>query len=57
MDFPSDSPSNEPTSPEQRTGAEDLEKLGKNEQEELTEVQERVNAYIEKNDLTDKLGG
>lgn len=56
MDFPSDSPSNEPTSPEQRTGAEDLEKLGKNEQEELTEVQERVNAYIEKNDLTDKLG-
>ncbi|CAN7467941.1 flagellar motor protein MotB [Peribacillus frigoritolerans] len=55
MDFPSDSPSNEPTSPEQRTGAEDLEKLGKNEQEELTEVQERVNAYIEKNDLTDKL--
>ncbi|MED3994836.1 flagellar motor protein MotB [Peribacillus frigoritolerans] len=56
MDFPSDSPSNEPTSPEQRTGAVDLEKLGKNEQEELTEVQERVNAYIEKNDLTDKLG-
>ncbi|MFJ7366978.1 flagellar motor protein MotB [Peribacillus frigoritolerans] len=56
MDFPSDAPSNEPTSPEQRTGAEDLEKLGKNEQEELTEVQERVNAYIEKNDLTDKLG-
>ncbi|MGE7649765.1 flagellar motor protein MotB [Peribacillus frigoritolerans] len=56
MDFPSDSPSNEPTSPEQRTGVEDLEKLGKNEQEELTEVQERVNAYIEKNDLTDKLG-
>ncbi len=56
MDFPSDSPSNEPTSPEQRTGAEDLEKLGKNEQEELTEVQERVNAYIQKNDLTDKLG-
>jgi chemotaxis protein MotB len=56
MDFPSDSPSNEPTSPEQRTGAEDLEKLGKNEQEELTEVQERVNAYIEKNDLTEKLG-
>ncbi|MFK4388609.1 flagellar motor protein MotB [Peribacillus frigoritolerans] len=56
MDFPSDSPSNEPTSPEERTGAEDLEKLGKNEQEELTEVQERVNAYIEKNDLTDKLG-
>ncbi|MEI2471828.1 flagellar motor protein MotB [Peribacillus frigoritolerans] len=56
MDFPSDSPSNEPTSPEQRTGAEDLEKLGKNEQEELTEVQERVNAYIEKKDLTDKLG-
>ncbi|MEV5115214.1 flagellar motor protein MotB [Peribacillus frigoritolerans] len=56
MDFPSDSPSKEPTSPEQRTGAEDLEKLGKNEQEELTEVQERVNAYIEKNDLTDKLG-
>ncbi|MFC8559330.1 flagellar motor protein MotB [Peribacillus frigoritolerans] len=56
MDFPSDSPSNEPTSPEQRTGAEDLEKLGKNEQEELMEVQERVNAYIEKNDLTDKLG-
>ncbi|MES9736358.1 flagellar motor protein MotB [Peribacillus frigoritolerans] len=56
MDFPSDSPSNEPTSPEQRTGAEDLEMLGKNEQEELTEVQERVNAYIEKNDLTDKLG-
>ncbi|CAH0156736.1 Motility protein B [Peribacillus frigoritolerans] len=56
MDFPSDSPSIEPTSPEQRTGAEDLEKLGKNEQEELTEVQERVNAYIEKNDLTDKLG-
>jgi chemotaxis protein MotB len=56
MDFPSDSPSTEPTSPEQRTGAEDLEKLGKNEQEELTEVQERVNAYIEKNDLTDKLG-
>ncbi|MED3711774.1 flagellar motor protein MotB [Peribacillus frigoritolerans] len=55
MDFPSDSPSNEPTSPEQRRGAEDLEKLGKNEQEELTEVQERVNAYIEKNDLTDKL--
>ena len=56
MDFPSDSPSNEPTSPEQRTGAEDLEKLGKNEQEELTEVQERVNAYIQKNDLTNKLG-
>ncbi len=56
MDFPSDSPSNEPTSPEQRSGAEDLEKLGENEQEELTEVQERVNAYIEKNDLTDKLG-
>ncbi|MFE4707207.1 flagellar motor protein MotB [Peribacillus simplex] len=56
MDFPSDSPSNEPTSPEQRTGAEDLEKLGKNEQEELMEVQERVNAYIQKNDLTDKLG-
>ncbi|MFC5364495.1 flagellar motor protein MotB [Peribacillus frigoritolerans] len=56
MDFPSDSPSNEPTSPEQRTGAENLEKLGKNEQEELTEVQERVNAYIEKNDLTNKLG-
>ncbi|MCK1985496.1 MULTISPECIES: flagellar motor protein MotB [Peribacillus] len=56
MEFPSDSPSNEPTSPEQRTGAEDLEKLGKNEQEELTEVQERVNAYIQKNDLTDKLG-
>ncbi|MFE4812074.1 flagellar motor protein MotB [Peribacillus simplex] len=56
MDFPSDSPSNEPTSPEQRTGAEDLEKLGKNEQEELTEVQERVNAYIQKNDLKDKLG-
>ncbi|MDO7485975.1 flagellar motor protein MotB [Peribacillus frigoritolerans] len=56
MDYPSDSPSNEPTSPEQKTGAEDLEKLGKNEQEELTEVQERVDAYIEKNDLTDKLG-
>ncbi|MFE5430171.1 flagellar motor protein MotB [Peribacillus simplex] len=56
MDFPSDSPSNEPTSPEQRTGAEDLEKLGKNEQEDLMEVQERVNAYIQKNDLTDKLG-
>ncbi|MGZ9815473.1 flagellar motor protein MotB [Peribacillus simplex] len=56
MEFPSDSPSNEPTSPEQRTGAEDLEKLGKNEQEELMEVQERVNAYIQKNDLTDKLG-
>ncbi|MED3908562.1 flagellar motor protein MotB [Peribacillus simplex] len=56
MDFPSDSPSNEPTSPEQRTGAEDLEELGKNEQEELMEVQERVNAYIQKNDLTDKLG-
>ncbi|MGG0411761.1 flagellar motor protein MotB [Peribacillus simplex] len=56
MDFPSDSPSNEPTSPEQRTGAEDLEKLGKNEQEDLTEVQERVNAYIQQNDLTDKLG-
>ncbi|MDP1417676.1 flagellar motor protein MotB [Peribacillus simplex] len=56
MDFPSDSPSNEPTSPEQRTGAEDFEKLGKNEQEDLTEVQERVNAYIQKNDLTDKLG-
>ncbi|WP_260286571.1 flagellar motor protein MotB [Peribacillus aracenensis] len=56
MDFPSDSPSNEPTSPEQRTGAEELEKLGKNEQEELMEVQERVNAYIKKNDLTDKLG-
>ena len=56
MDFPSDAPSNEPTSPEQRTGAEELEKLGKNEQEELTEVQERVNAYIEKNELTDKLG-
>ncbi|MBO0997983.1 flagellar motor protein MotB [Bacillus sp. SD075] len=55
-DFPSDSPSNEPTSPEQRTGAEDLEKLGKNEQEELMEVQERVNAYIQKNDLTNKLG-
>ncbi|WP_144527900.1 flagellar motor protein MotB [Peribacillus simplex] len=56
MDFPSDSPSNEPTSPEQRTGAEDLEKLGKKEQEDLMEVQERVNAYIQKNDLTDKLG-
>ncbi|MGG0787283.1 flagellar motor protein MotB [Peribacillus simplex] len=56
MDFPSDSPSNEPTSPEQRTGAEDLEKLVKNEQEDLMEVQERVNAYIQKNDLTDKLG-
>jgi len=56
MDFPSDSPSNEPTSPEQRTGAEKLEKLGKNEQEELMEVQERVNDYIQKNDLTDKLG-
>ncbi|CAH0130090.1 flagellar motor protein MotB [Peribacillus simplex] len=56
MDYPSDSPSNEPTSPEQRTGAENLEKLGKNEQEELMEVQERVNDYIQKNDLTDKLG-
>lgn len=56
MDFPSDSPSNVTTSSEQRTGAENLEKLGKNEQEELTEVQERVDAYIEKNDLTDKLG-
>jgi chemotaxis protein MotB len=56
MEFPSDSPSNEPTSPEQRSGAEDLKKLGKNEQEKLTEVQERVNAYIKKNDLTDKLG-
>ncbi|MGE7906993.1 flagellar motor protein MotB [Peribacillus sp. NPDC094092] len=56
MEFPSDSPSNEPTSPEQRTGAEELEKLGKSEQEELMEVQERVNAYIQKNDLTDKLG-
>ncbi|SIR92536.1 chemotaxis protein MotB [Peribacillus simplex] len=56
MDFPSDSPSNQPTSPEQRTGAEDLKKLGKNEQEDLMEVQERVNAYIQKNDLTDKLG-
>lgn len=55
MDFPSDSPSNEPTSPEQRSGAEDLKKLGKNEQEELTEVQERVNAYIQKNGLTDRL--
>ncbi|MFE4142170.1 flagellar motor protein MotB [Peribacillus sp. YIM B13472] len=56
MDYPSDSPSNEPTSPEQRTGAEKLEKLGKNEQEELMEVQERVNDFIQKNDLTDKLG-
>ncbi|AOH53242.1 flagellar motor protein MotB [Peribacillus muralis] len=55
MEFPSDSPSNEPTSPEQKAGAEDLEKLGKNEQEELTEVKRRVDAYIEKNDLTDKL--
>ncbi|AMM91627.1 flagellar motor protein MotB [Peribacillus simplex] len=56
MEFPSDSPSNEPTSPEQRSGAEDLKKLGKNEQEKLREVQKRVNAYIKKNDLTDKLG-
>ncbi|MGG4266565.1 flagellar motor protein MotB [Peribacillus simplex] len=56
MDFPSDSPSNKPTSPEQRSGAEELKKLGKNEQEKLTEVQERVNAYIKKNGLTDKLG-
>ncbi|MDM5356996.1 flagellar motor protein MotB [Peribacillus sp. RS7] len=55
MDFPSDSPSNEPTSPEQRSGADDLKKLGENEQEELTEVQERVNAYIQKNGLTDRL--
>ncbi|MFE0503010.1 flagellar motor protein MotB [Peribacillus butanolivorans] len=56
MDFPSDSPSNKPTSPEQSTGAEELKRLGKSEKKQLTEVQERVNAYIKKNGLTDKLG-
>ena len=55
MDFPSDSPSNNPTSPEQRSSMEGTKGLGKNEEQQLTEVQERVNEYIQKNDLVDEL--
>lgn len=56
MDFPSDVPSNNPTSPEQPTNSEGLKAMGKTEEEQLSEVQERVNDYIEENGLTDKLG-
>lgn len=55
MDYPSDSPSNNPTSPEQQTGLEDAKGLGKSEEQQLSEVQQRVEAYIQENDLTDEL--
>ena len=42
MDFPSDSPSDNPTSPEQQTGLEDANGLGKSEEQKLSDVQERV---------------
>ncbi|MFJ7858522.1 flagellar motor protein MotB [Peribacillus sp. NPDC097206] len=55
MEYPSDSPSNNPTSPEQMTGIKGTKGQGKSEEQQLMEVQKRVNAYIQENDLVDEL--
>ncbi|MGE7602700.1 flagellar motor protein MotB [Peribacillus sp. NPDC097675] len=55
MDYPSDSPSDNPTSPEQMTGIKGIKGQGKSEEKQLSEVQGRVNEYIQKNDLVDEL--
>jgi chemotaxis protein MotB len=51
MEFPSELPSDTPTS----SDLEGMKVQGKSEQQQLSEVQERVNAYIQKNHITDKL--
>ncbi|WP_110926143.1 flagellar motor protein MotB [Bacillus massiliglaciei] len=58
MEYPSDNPSELPTSPEKKQGAEDLDgqaNLGDSEKEELTEIQERVNQFINEKKLDNKL--